>query len=185
MKCPSCKGYELQANEIEVGLLAAEFVKCEGKLLSIMHYQYWLEKFFIFHHDDIEAASVEVKKLAPVDSHEAKLCPKCSRLMSKFQIEHDIDNRLDMCAACEEVWLDKGEWQLLKSLDLQSDLPKIFTDAWQRKIRIQKREEYQKERYIGLLGEDDFNKVDNFQRWVNAHPEKLLIRQYIVASSIG
>jgi len=52
-----------------------------------------------------------------------------------FEIGASSGNRIELCSRCDEAWLDKGEWRLLGIMDLQDQLPSIFTDAWQRNIR--------------------------------------------------
>ncbi len=138
MDCPQCKGYRLEPKELEAGLLGASCAKCEGVMLPLMNYRYWL--------DQNPVVDKLTEELIIEDSEKAKGCPKCSRFMSRFQVGADTSNRIDMCTGCDEAWLDKGEWQLLKQLDLHDRLPKIFTDAWQRNIRLKKQENTQKER---------------------------------------
>ncbi|BFM18099.1 hypothetical protein R50073_42820 [Maricurvus nonylphenolicus] len=171
MDCPQCKGYRLEPKELEAGLLGAGCNKCEGVMLPLMNYRYWQDQNPVV--DNI------FEDIVIEDSEQAKTCPKCSRFMSRFQVGVDTANRIDMCTGCDEAWLDKGEWQLLKQLDLHDRLPKIFTDAWQRNIRLKKQENTQKERFQELLGESDFSKVDDFKQWLDQHPEKHQIRLFL------
>ncbi len=53
--------------------------------------------------------------------------------MSKYQISPGQSPCL--CGTCDEAWLDRGEWQLLKTLELSPRMPAIFTEAWQREVR--------------------------------------------------
>lgn len=103
--------------------------------------------------------------------------------MTKFQIGHQSNQKLDLCTGCDEAWLDKGEWQLLKQLDLYNKLPKIFTDAWQRNIRIKRKEIALDERHEKLLGKDNFLKVKEFKQWLHEQPNAELIKQYLITIS--
>ena len=47
----------------------------------------------------------------------------------------DTDNFIDLCAACDDVWLDEGEWRLLRSLHPAGHLTQILTEPWQRHVR--------------------------------------------------
>ncbi|KZX84254.1 hypothetical protein A3715_30420, partial [Oleiphilus sp. HI0009] len=151
MKCPQCKGYELEPRELEPGLIVGACTKCDGALISLMNYRFWADQ---------QSQTCEVVSTVEVaeaeDNNVAQVCPKCSKFMTKFQIGTESVNRLDMCNGCDEAWLDKGEWQLLKTLDMADKLPKIFTDAWQRNIRIERQEKLHKKRYANLLGANDF-----------------------------
>lgn len=172
MECPQCKGYQLEPSELEAGLIACRCPKCEGALLPLMNYRYWSDN-----NADLELnASAEI---VAEDNTQAKLCPKCQRLMTKFKIGVERQNRIELCTACDEAWLDAGEWQLLKSLDVHNKLPSIFTDAWQRNIRLKNREASLKAYYEKNLDKEVFDRVDGFKQWLEEQPEKNRIIQYL------
>ncbi len=177
MKCPQCKGYELEPKELEPGLIVGACSKCNGTLVSLMNYRYWADQQGShalaepLENDDVSEAE---------DNAKAQVCPKCAKLMTKFQIGAESSNRLDLCTGCDEAWLDKGEWKLLKQLDLADKLPSIFTDAWQRNIRLARQEKLHKRRYEKLLGTDDFTKLNEFKQWLELHPEREQIKQYLI-----
>jgi len=138
-----------------------------------MNYRYWSDR-----QEKLCEAS-EGETLVIEDNVKAQVCPKCTRLMTKFQIGASTTNRLDLCAGCDEVWLDKGEWQLLRMLDHQHNLQKIFTDAWQRSIRVERQVLFQKSRYQSLLGDDGFGLVDEFKAYLDGHEHRADILQYL------
>lgn len=175
MLCSHCPNTRLEPRELAAGLVAAVCPSCEGTLLSLMNYRFWVDRFSS--EQKVQASTVEV-----AESESISCCPKCSRLMTKYQIGHGSDNKLDLCAACDEAWLDKGEWQLLAQLDLQGKLPKIFTDAWKRNIRKQRQEQALNERYEKLLGADVFDEAHNFKQWLYKQPERDSIKQYLMIS---
>lgn len=176
MDCPQCKGYRLEPYEIEAGLLASRCGKCSGTLLPLMNYRYWVDNNPDFKVD----LSTE---LVAEDSDKAKICPKCSRMMTKFKIGMEPSNKLELCTSCDEAWLDHGEWQLLKTLDIHNQLPSIFTDAWQRNIRIKQQENKLQTHYQKEWGEETFEKVDNFKQWLNQQPTKSSIVQYLITKA--
>lgn len=177
MKCPQCKGYALEPAQLEPGLIAAGCPNCQGTLLPLMNYRFWIER----HHPEQLHANRSVETAQVEDVKDAKSCPKCARFMTKYQIGNEIKNRLDLCANCDEAWLDKGEWSLLKELDIADQLPRIFTDAWQRNLRRERQENLQKKRYTELLGEAGFQRLEEFKNWFDAHPRKADIQLYLNA----
>ena len=179
MHCPQCKGYRLEPKQLENGLIAAGCSKCGGALLSLMNYRFWSE--------NQPAATEEKVSLDTVGElaegkEKAQVCPKCARIMTKFKIGLASANKLDLCTHCDEAWLDKGEWRLLKQLELHGKLPQIFTDAWQREIRIERMQNLVKQRYVDMIGEEDFEKIDAFKQWLNKHPDREEIKQYLITS---
>jgi len=177
MNCPQCKGYQLEPKELEPGLVAGSCSKCQGALVSLMNYRFWADQ-----QQTTKPGAEESDVVETEDNKKAQVCPKCSKLMTKFQIGADSSNRLDLCTGCDEAWLDSGEWKLLKQMDLADKLPKIFTDAWQRNIRLERQEKIHKSRYEKLLGEADFVKLDTFKQWLDQHPEQGQIKQYLITN---
>lgn len=173
MHCVSCKNIHLEPKELEPGLIAAVCPNCSGTLVSLMNYRFWV--------DNMGAAFVKpsVSVEVPDEVPGVRSCPKCTRLMTKYQMGAASEHKLDLCSSCDEAWLDQGEWQLLKQLDLHGKLPKIFTDAWQRNIRKVRQEQALQERYEKLLGIEDFAKLNEFKQWLYQHPQKEHIKQFI------
>lgn len=175
MYCSNCKNIQLEPQELERGLIVAGCPNCQGKLISLINYRFWLDRYA-----DKTTASEIVDAAEVKESESVHACPKCSRLMLKYQVGPDSHHKLDLCPSCDEAWLDKGEWQLLKYLDLHGKLPKIFTDAWQRNIRKQRQEHSINERYQKLLGEDVFERARDFKEWLYEQSQVEDIKQYLI-----
>lgn len=173
MQCPNCNESELEPVELEDGLIGAGCPQCSGALLSLIQYRYWID-----HHDE-EEIRIPDETLVAEETESAKLCPKCRKMMTKYRIGADTINRLDLCGNCDEAWLDKGEWQLLKQLDVYDCLPSLFTEAWQRNIRKQKEKQGMDKHYSNEIGQEAFNRVQHFKSWLDAHPKADLIKQYL------
>lgn len=157
---------------LEPDLVAAGCGQCEGVLLPLLNYRYWLAKQSKEVSTNFEIDQVE-------DTQRALICPKCTRLMFKYRIDLDQSNRIDVCAGCGEVWLDKGEWELLKALGLYERLPDIVTDRWQKNLAQQHRKERQEERYKNLLGDMAFYKAADFKMWLEQQDNKHDIVNYL------
>ncbi len=176
MHCSTCKNTQLEPQELEPGLIVASCPSCSGALVSLMNYRFWADRYATAGGVVESANDAQANESESVHS-----CPKCSRLMMKYQIGPQTQHKLDLCSACDEAWLDKGEWQLLKRLDLQGKLPKVFTDAWQRNVRKQRQEIALNERYEKLLGEESFSRVKEFRDWLLQQPNKDAIKQYLIS----
>jgi Zn-finger nucleic acid-binding protein len=172
MHCPQCKGYELEPVELETGLIAAGCLKCDGQLLSMTNYRFWAKAY-------ADAVCEVDTDVAAEDSSGAKLCPKCSRFMSKYKIGNDSQHRLELCTGCDEVWLDKNEWQLLKKMQLHGSLGKVFTDSWQRELRLAQQRESLDARYRDQLGDETFAKAKSFKHWLEQQPQRADILLYL------
>ncbi|HEY5807861.1 MAG TPA: hypothetical protein VIT67_07825 [Povalibacter sp.] len=99
--------------------------------------------------------------------------------MTRYRIAGDIANRVDVCASCDEAWLDQGEWELLESLQLSLRITSIFTDAWQRRIRQETSDETRRGVLVRLVGESGAKRVEEFRDWVAGNKHKPEILTYL------
>lgn len=175
MQCPTCSSSTLRPLRLEAGLAAAGCGHCEGYLVSVLGFRAWAED-----HAPVSdrARSVKLTSL-PQDSSLALKCAKCARLMTKYRIDDEVANKLDLCAHCGEIWLDGGEWALLGALDLQSQLPAIFTEPWQRAVRREAVDRSVDARLAAKVGPLDFDRVREFALWLDTHPHALELRAYL------
>jgi Zn-finger nucleic acid-binding protein len=174
MKCPRCKSPDLLPTMIEEYLPAMACAECQGSLVSLLYYRHWAET----HKPDATQPS-SATTTAPRDSMGALMCPKCSRVMTKYKLLGTVVNRLDVCATCDEAWLDGGEWELLEQLQLSHKMPAIFTDSWQRRLREEKTEETRSAILKRTIGDAGAAKVEAFRAWLNGERNKSTILTYL------
>lgn len=171
MYCPVCKDRPLRPMKLENGLLAHGCAGCGGALVGVLEARQWAER-----HSSADAGTAERE---PMDTAVALTCPKCRHFMTKFRIQADVGNRLDLCAHCGEFWLDAGEWGLLGALDLRTQLPDIFSAPWQLGIRQREAERQQEARLVEVLGEADHARLLACRDWLRGHPQAALIRRQL------
>jgi len=178
MKCPTCKHENLRAARIETDLPAAGCPACKGALVSLLYYRDWAER----HANDPVALSQDhaVAEDAP-DTSTAITCPKCGRLMTKYKISGAVSNRLDVCPGCDEAWLDRGEWELLKALELARKMPQVFTEQWQRNIRKQIAEDTRRAILRRAIGEPALHHTEEFKHWLHEQSRRNDILVYLHA----
>lgn len=176
MKCPSCKSANLLPTMIEEYLPAMGCESCHGSLVSLLYYRHWAET----QKPVAVPAGMVSAAVDAADTTSAITCPKCSRIMTKFRIAGDVVNRVDVCASCDEAWLDKGEWELLESLQLSLKVTSIFSDAWQRRIRRESSEETRRNILVRMIGEEATQRVEGFRSWLadNKHKPEILAFLY-------
>lgn len=132
MKCTSCKEGSLSPTHLEGSLRCQQCTNCEGILLMLTDYLRWKDL-----NGKPEFTRNENAKVRAEDTEKALLCPITGRLMTKYKISKDTDHRLDLSPTINAIWMDSGEWELLKERGLVGKLNNIFTDHWQHDIRGQ------------------------------------------------
>lgn len=175
MRCTSCKQGELQASFIEQQFRAHTCDHCGGNWILVEDYVSWKERNPQYAFTDA-AVSEDT-----ADSHLALFCPVSGVIMRKLRITKDSSHRLDYSVPVGGVWLDKGEWDLLKTAGLAGSLNKILTEQWQNKIREQKAEDTFTQLYINKFGQDDYAKIKALREWLVNHPQKAELRSYLLA----
>ncbi|WP_241566335.1 zf-TFIIB domain-containing protein [Pseudoalteromonas sp. R3] len=122
MKCTSCGVGQLRPGFIEGLFRAHSCDHCQGDWILIEDYVAWKER----NPDYQFAEHIEFGEDVQ-DSKRALLCPVSGTLMRKFRISATSAHRVDYSVATGGLWLDKGEWQLLKAEGLAGALNQLVT----------------------------------------------------------
>ena len=131
-RCPNCQTARLKPARLESNLPCSICLNCEGVLLSLVSYRQWRA----YYPTELDEVGVTEEPQDVQDTTRALLCPRCTRIMLKFKFSCDPVHRLDVCTHCEDVWLDRGEWECLKVRELHGQLPSVFTALWQRRLWV-------------------------------------------------
>jgi len=164
MNCPKCINHTLKSTQLDNGLISLSCDHCYGSLLSMPNYLEWIQ----------QQTTIELEPDTDIkldNTCTALQCPQCSGLMTKYLISTHSDNRLDICFRCYETWLDCGEWQLLKFLNILNQLPKIFTDYWQKNIHSSISKDIQKLRDQKKFGQHH-NDIQQFKHWLDHYHKR-------------
>lgn len=176
MKCPKCKTTPLVPSKLEDGLPAMGCNQCNGALLSLLYYRDWLERT-----PPDEASHQEAGYAEEVnETTTANLCPKCGKLMRKFLVSQHNQNRIDWCHSCDEVWLDGGEWQQLKSIQSLENIANVLTESWQRRVKeaiTQQSREKQLRRQLDNA--EDTQWAITFKARLSNHPHRADILNFL------
>ncbi len=176
MKCPHCKNPDLKPTLIEEYLPAMGCDSCHGSLVSLLSYRHWAET----RKPHSASAPKSGAVIETTDTTTAVTCPKCARVMAKYKLTGTVSNRLDVCATCDEAWLDGGEWELLEALQLSFKMPAIFTDAWQRRVHRELTEGTRRSILARVIGEESTVRVEAFKAWLagTGHKSEIMIYLY-------
>lgn len=172
--CPKCETPGLAHTLIDETLPAHSCRDCGGTLLSLIAYRRWRDTTGGSH----EPAPGELEAVPPEDSSDAISCPKCRRVMTKYQISAAADNRIDYCVGCEDIWLDEGEWDLIANLVGIDRLAAVLSQSWQYRLRTDRSKKMQEERLRFLLGAD-YERACEVRDWLSEHPSRTEILAFV------
>lgn len=178
MRCPSCDNGILQYAYLDELFPCKTCDSCQGNWLLLEDYLRWKEmrsdKASIYA-DDIDVKLTETRK--------ALICPVSGTLMLKYRISKQTNHRLDLSPAVNGIWMDKGEWELLKKSGIADKLNTIFTAPWQKKIRQESSHDIFEQLYLEKFGEQDYNKIKEIRDWLAAHPHADSLRAFLVSDN--
>ena len=93
------------------------------------------------------------------------------------------NHRIDYSTAVGGIWLDTGEWELLKSEGVAGLLNNVVSQHWQKTIREQNAANNFAEIYESKFGHNDYQKVKELREWLNSKPNKSELRSYLLAEN--
>jgi len=117
----------------------------------------------------------------PEESAKALLCPVTGTIMRKFRLSHNTNHKLDYSAIVGGVWLDKGEWELLKREKLAGSLNAVLTSHWQKNVRAESAKDNFTAIYQDKFGEDNYQKIKEMRTWLEQQENKADLRAYLLA----
>jgi Zn-finger nucleic acid-binding protein len=156
----------MELREIEPGLVVYECPRSGGLWIPLQAYFAWKER-------QLQASGALPEGGAPV-------CPESGRLLLRYRVGHGLQFHIDRSPATGGVWLDKGEWEALKSKGLHVALNLIFTAAYQRQIRSAEYVQTLTDAFRERIGAADFSKVAEFGAWLAHHPRRRDICCYLL-----
>jgi Zn-finger nucleic acid-binding protein len=167
----------LELRELEPGLLVYECPKSGGLWIPLQAYLAWKER----QPPGSDAPREGATRVFHDDSSQQTLiCPESGRLLLRYRVGHDLGFHIDRSPATGGVWLDKGEWEALKSKGLHVALHLIFTAAYQHQIRSAEYVQKMTETFRERIGAADFSKVAEFGAWLARHPRRRDISCYLL-----
>lgn len=180
MKCTSCNVGNLVPGYLDNLFPSHQCNHCGGHFIMLNDYLHWRE------HVDVDALiahdDVTITELDDIsDTKKALLCPVTGTIMLKYRISKDSSHRVDLSPSINGIWLDKGEWDLIKAAGLADSLNKIFTAPFQRKIREQTAAATLEASYRDQFGDNDYEKLKEIRTWLDDRQHRSLMVAYLAA----
>lgn len=179
MKCTVCENGVLNPSYLDSLLPCHTCSNCEGSLLRMGDYFRWQDQI----DDDIDGAETIPVEVIAEETSKAIICPKSGALMTKYRISKDTYHRLDFSSPLNAVWMDKGEWALLKKNGLSTRLNNVFTNHWQQEIRAQESADIMEELYKRRFGEH-YQVLKEFREVLSGIEQRSAAIAYLMADDL-
>lgn len=177
MKCTSCHQGILQPAYLDDLFPCHTCTNCGGNFILLNAYLSWLES-----HPEVNFVSNCEAEVDADDNRKVMLCPKTGSIMLKYRISKDTEHRLDLSPSINAIWMDRGEWELIKKEGIAGQLNSVFTDTWQRKIREARTEDVLRAMYEREFGEN-YAQIQAFKELLSEMPNKAEVIAYLVSDN--
>src|SRR5579871_3287865 len=149
MKSPTHPDCEMNLRTIEPGLDVYECPQSGGLWIPLQSYLAWRER-------QPAGAPAAAAGPAPVPADDSRqrvlICPESGRFLLRYRVGHGLPFHIDRSPVTGGVWLDKGEWEALKSQGLHLMLNQIFTSEYQRQVRSAEYEDHLQDTFRQRFG---------------------------------
>jgi Zn-finger nucleic acid-binding protein len=176
--CPVCKDATLVDSPLEPELTAAQCTKCGGTYIAASSYDHWLSRSQV---NQPETTDDRTISLDSGESSGPRFCPECKYVLTKYNVGKGIKFALNKCGHCGGTWLDKNEWEILKSRNLHDDIHLVFSDNWQLAVRAEEHKAAMAEIFAEHLG-DDLEEISRIKNWLDNHANSDALYAYLLYS---
>jgi Zn-finger nucleic acid-binding protein len=179
LNCTSCRSGVLETTLLDGLFKARTCSNCGGHWILVEDFVDWkkqnLDHAFIQETDWSEDQSI--------DTTNALLCPVTGVIMRKIKITTNTNHRIDYSHTVGGIWLDKGEWELLKSEEIAGQLNSIVTKEWQNKLRTENTTHNFADFYEQKFGQEEYEKLKEIRAWLDTHPKRADLKAYLMADN--
>jgi Zn-finger nucleic acid-binding protein len=179
MRCPKQKNTELVASKLDHDLKCSHCQSCKGYWLSADDYEAWRSQ-----------QNKPKKPLSKLDfslefkpseyDSKAGLCPECGSYLARTRIDLQEPFYLERCPGCGGMWLDQGEWEVIKKLNLHVVLPHVFSSQWQIVMREMLQAEQERKAVVEKLGKDLAEQLFKLTDAIESHEHGDFAAAYIM-----
>ena len=75
--------------------------------------------------------------------------------------------------------MQENEWEFMKSISLHGDIPKIFTEPWQRDLRSQRTRQALEKEWERSLGPELHTRAKELAVWLEEQPQRDSLLDYL------
>jgi Zn-finger nucleic acid-binding protein len=180
MKCTSCKQGKLIPGYLDDLFPSHNCDNCGGNWVYLQDYLRWLEYASPIDIAEAESATIS-EDVQAQETKGAMLCPKTGTIMLKYRISLANEHRIDLSPSINGIWMDKGEWDLIKTEGLAGSLNKIFTAPWQRELKEKNATAVFSASYRNQFGDEKYQKIQEIKTWLDEQDDRNSLLAYLAA----
>jgi len=173
MKSPLHPEVSLVEAELDIGLTSWRCPSSGGHWVPAPSYWQW--------HSQLppqlkERQERRIEKITAPDmdsllERHALICPESHCLLVRYKVG-GLGIFIDRSPISGGIWLEAGEWSLLKENSIHASLHEIFTSSYQKRVLKEEAREALMHKFYTDLGEDIAEDLVNLAEWLKLHPKR-------------
>ena len=175
MKSPLHPDVELVKTELDTGLTSWRCPVSGGHWVPAPSYWRWHSqqpKHPVEEDEDQKSTSnLQVPDIESQIERPAVLCPESHCLLVRYKVG-GLGIYIDRSPISGGIWLDAGEWNMLKEQHLHATLHEIFTTSYQKKVYREEAHEALMHKFYSDLGEEVAEDLLHLADWLKLHPKR-------------
>lgn len=172
MQSPKARSIQLQPATLDVGLPVMQCPETGGIWLDRQQYDTWRSQQppSDFDPDTLAERLATVEFAPPAEDGKAALCPESGRILIRARVDAPQPFYVERSPESGGIWLDRGEWEVLKQVGLHRQIDRLFSADWQVQLREHSQAERQRTATIDKLGAPLAHKVFELAEELQRHP---------------
>ena len=180
MDCPKCKS-ELVNGILSDLLLTKHCRECQGDWISGHNYQTWKsQRPEVSPNPDVLAQNYQLPHTPSALDAKTALCPECGCVMARGKVSLQEPFYLEHCLTCGGIWCDRGEWEVLEQLKLDTNIAQIFSGIWQAQVRTSHANALERQAVIDKVGIEIAQQVFDFADLLAKQPNGDFAAAYLM-----
>lgn len=183
MQCPKCKHPNLEGGTLAGSMSVSWCPNCYGIWIPGKEYEEWQknQRLWSLKSEQQETGTLGIEFTpSPYDS-KAALCPEDGHYLSRAKVPFSrIPFYIERCMLCGGIWCDNGEWDILESLGLHTEIDKMFSPSWQAQARVQELASRERQVLVDKLGTQLAGYVLELAEVLADHPHADCAATYIL-----
>lgn len=173
-QCPKEDQVTLQDGVLAPGLAAQCCPSCGGAWILPENYADWRQGR-VDPNAPLQVSvlpfSLEANDQPSALDNRAALCPDCKHYLVRGRLNlRNASFFVERCPNCQGIWCDRGEWDILEKLGLDTQIEHIFLGEWQAQVRALEQVEREKVATIEKLGPELAHKIFELADLLEHHP---------------
>lgn len=172
MQSPKARTVTLEEATLEPGLSVMQCPQTAGVWIDRQVYETWRSQQppNDLDLDELAQRLAQIEFAPPPEDMKASLCPESGRILIRARVDTPQPFYIERSPENGGIWLDRGEWEILKQVGLHTQLDRLFSADWQTQLRAQSQADRQRTATIEKLGAPLAQKVFELAEELQKHP---------------